>query len=80
MFLKRYDIIADAKRLIGRRFSDNLVQSDIRLWPFKVIEGPDDKPLIVVIRVKRSTLLLRKSRLWSLQRCMRLLNPTWAQV
>ena len=48
MFLKRYDIIADAERLIGRRFSDNLVQSDIRLWPFKVIEGPDDKPLIVV--------------------------------
>ena len=34
--------------MIGRRFSDNLVQSDIRLWPFKVIEGPDDKPLIVV--------------------------------
>ena len=48
MFLKRYDIIANAKRLIGRRFSDNLIQSDIRLWPFKVIEGPDDKPLIVV--------------------------------
>ncbi|XP_030972694.1 heat shock cognate 70 kDa protein-like [Quercus lobata] len=40
--------VFDAKRLIGRRFSDNLVQSDIRLWPFKVIEGPDDKPLIVV--------------------------------
>ncbi|XP_061999495.1 heat shock cognate 70 kDa protein-like [Rosa rugosa] len=40
--------IFDAKRLIGRRFSDASVQSDIKLWPFKVIEGPDDKPMIVV--------------------------------
>jgi heat shock protein 1/8 len=33
--------------LIGRRFSDSLVQNDIKLWPFKVIEGSANKPIIV---------------------------------
>ena len=40
--------VFDAKRLIGRSFSDKTVQDDIKHWPFKVIKGTDDKPIIQV--------------------------------
>ncbi|XP_047341568.1 heat shock 70 kDa protein 18-like [Impatiens glandulifera] len=35
-------------KLIGRRFNDVCVQSDAKCWPFKVISGLDDKPMIVI--------------------------------
>jgi heat shock 70kDa protein 1/2/6/8 len=40
--------IYDAKRLIGRKFSESCVQNDCKLWPFTVKADGSDKPLIEV--------------------------------
>eukprot|EP00604_Paraphysomonas_vestita_P003497 CAMPEP_0174820568 /NCGR_PEP_ID=MMETSP1107-20130205/4486_1 /TAXON_ID=36770 /ORGANISM="Paraphysomonas vestita, Strain GFlagA" /LENGTH=647 /DNA_ID=CAMNT_0016036169 /DNA_START=48 /DNA_END=1991 /DNA_ORIENTATION=- len=40
--------VFDVKRLIGRKFRDPVVQSDIKHFPFTVIEGPGGKPIIEV--------------------------------
>ncbi|EKD03983.1 heat shock protein 70 [Trichosporon asahii var. asahii CBS 8904] len=42
-----YNTVFDAKRLIGRKFSDPEVQSDMKHWPFKVIDK-GTKPYIQV--------------------------------
>jgi heat shock protein 1/8 len=43
-----YNTVFDAKRLIGRKFNDAVVQKDMKHWPFKVESGNEGKPVIVV--------------------------------
>lgn len=40
--------VFDAKRLIGRKFSDKKVQDDMKDWSYEVVAGPGDKPMINV--------------------------------
>merc|ERR1712100_185887 len=40
--------VFDAKRLIGRKFTDPIVQADMKHWPFKIIQKEGDKPYIQV--------------------------------
>jgi len=40
--------VFDAKRLIGRKFTDSIVQADMKLWPFGVKQGSQGRPVIEV--------------------------------
>ena len=40
--------VFDAKRMIGRRFSDPTIQNDMKHWSFKVCDDGHDKPIIEV--------------------------------
>ncbi|KAG6620007.1 hsp70-like protein [Phytophthora cinnamomi] len=46
--MNAHNTVFDVKRLIGRKFTDAEVQSDIKHWPFKVVRGPENKPQVVV--------------------------------
>lgn len=43
----QHHLIPDAKRLIGRKFDDAVVQSDMKHWPFKVVND-SSKPKMEV--------------------------------
>jgi molecular chaperone DnaK (HSP70) len=40
--------VFDAKRMIGRKFSDSVTQAEIKRYPFKVINDGNDRPQIEV--------------------------------
>jgi len=58
--------VFDAKRLIGRKYNDSIVQEDIKLWPFKVVkEDNGDRPQIVVTyQGQEKNSLLRRYQQW----------------
>jgi len=43
-----FNTVFDAKRLIGRKMTDDTVKSDMKHWPFKLKPDNDNKPLIEV--------------------------------
>lgn len=40
--------VFDAKRMIGRKFSEGVVQQDRKHWPFEVVSHEDDRPAFKV--------------------------------
>lgn len=48
MAVNPHNTVFDTKRLIGRKYTDDSVRSDVKLWPFKVEAGANNKPMIRV--------------------------------
>ncbi len=46
MAMNPKNTVFDAKRLIGRKYTDPTIQEDLKHWPFTVKSGPGDKPRI----------------------------------
>ena len=57
MAINPTNTIFDAKRLIGRKFADATVQSDMKHWPFKVVDS-GSLPMLAV-EYKNETLVFK---------------------
>jgi len=57
--------VFDAKRLIGRSFDDQAVKKDMKTWPFEVVKGPGNKPMIQVdFKEKKKNFFCRRNFLY----------------
>ncbi|KAF2901589.1 hypothetical protein ILUMI_04602 [Ignelater luminosus] len=48
VYLTGENVVYDSKRLIGQRFTNPNVQKNLDSWPFRVLRGKSNKPLIKV--------------------------------
>lgn len=53
--------VFDAERLIGRKYSDPVIQGDKKTWPFKLVKGSFDKPMVSVSYQGRGKTLLQRT-------------------
>lgn len=50
--LNARNTVFDAKRLIGRKFNDSVVQSDIKHFPFRVVSSGSDQKCLIKVEYK----------------------------
>ena len=75
-----HNTIFDAKRLIGRKFSDETVQKDMTHWPFKVINDGGKPKIEVDFKFEKDSykfvgLLAIIAGIGFIYTCVRLVSP-----
>ena len=61
--------VFDAKRLIGRTWSDSGVQSDIKYFPFKVVEKNTKPHVLVSVKGEKKVNAMKLGKLISTLNC-----------
>lgn len=65
-----HNTVFDAKRLIGRKFSDAEVQSDLKHFPFKVLDKAGKPYVQVSYRGEDKEFVSTSSSLWFCDRTL----------
>eukprot|EP01018_Ginkgo_biloba_P038207 Gb_39389 [translate_table: standard] len=55
------NITLDAKCLINKRSYDTSIQSNLKLWPYKVISREVKKPMIIITQRRRKIVCSRRN-------------------
>ena len=78
--MNSFNTVFSVKRLIGRKFNDQVVQSDMKHWPFQVVEKEGGKPIFEFNSKEKQKISLQKKFLVWFCLNERNLKLTWKQV